>query len=270
MARLFQRSFRLTLGTHDVTGMHIRFKVEKSLKQEPNTASIEIWNLARETRESFEKANTIPIRLEVGYGSELDMIYLGEVRTATSVTTGPEIMSKFEAGDGEKKLGKARISIPLGPKTPADVALRAIAKTLGVGLGNMEGYAKKLASTGLALFPAGRVITGSSVQAMNDFCASAGLAWSVQDGNIQVIDKSRPLDGLAFSLTSNSGLIGSPSVDSKGVVNAQTLFIPGLRPGALLKIESNSVNGGYRAEKCTYSGDFAGQDWYITLEGRSY
>lgn len=270
MARLFQRAYRLTLGTHDVSGLHMRFRVEKSLKQEPNTASIEVWNLSRGTRESLEKAKSIPVRLEIGYGSELDMIYLGEVRTATSTTQGTNIISKLEAGDGEKQLQQARISVPMGPKTPADVALRAIAKTLGVGLGNVDGYAKKLASSGLALFPAGRVITGSSTQAMDDFCASAGLSWSVQDGKIQIIDKKKPLEGLAFLLASRSGLVGSPSVDSKGVVNAQTLFIPGLRPGALLKIESNAVNGGYRAEKCTYSGEFAGQEWYITIEGKAY
>ena len=87
---------------------------------------------------------------------------------------------------------------------------------------------------------------------------------------MQIIDKTKPLPGLAFELTPDSGLVGAPSVDSKGVVNAQTLLIPGLRPGSLCVFKSRSINGGYRIRKITYTGEFAGKEWYATLECTKY
>lgn len=270
MPLLYHRTYNLVLGTKDVTGLHIRFRVEKTLKSEPNTCSIDVINLAPETREALEKAKKIPVRLEAGYNDENEQIYLGEVRTATSVTEGPDIITHVEAGDGEKQIQSARISIPVGPKTPPDVALRAIARTLGVGLGNVEAVASKLARSGKAVFPMGRVITGNAARELTDFANSAGLEWSIQDGKLQFLDKGKALEGKAFELSSDSGLIGSPSVDSKGVVNAQTLFIAGLRPGVKVAFKSRSVHGGYRIQKCTYTGDFAGKDWYVEIEAKKY
>lgn len=268
--KLFRRTYALTLGTHDVTGLHIRFRVEKTLKTEPNTCSIDVYNLAPETRESLEKAKSIPVRLEAGYADENELIYLGEVRSATSVSEGPDIITHVEAGDGEKQIASARIAIPVGPKTPADVALRAIARTLGVGLGNVEVVAKRLAASGKAIFPAGRVITGNAARELTDFANSAGLEWSIQDGKLQFLDKGKALEGRAFLLSSDSGLIGSPSVDTKGIVNAQTLFIPGMRPGVKVVFDSHSVHGGYRVQKCIYTGDYAGKDWYVEVEAKKY
>jgi hypothetical protein len=270
MASLYRRTYNLTLGTQDVTGLHIRFRVEKTLKAAPNTCSIDVHNLAPETREALEKAKKIPVRLEAGYNDENEQIYLGEVRTATSVTEGSTITTHVESGDGEKQIQSSRISVPVGPKTPADVALRAIARTLGVGLGNIDAAAARLRTSGKALFPMGRVITGNTAQQLTDFCNSAGLEWSIQDGKLQFLDKGKALDGNAFELSSDSGLIGSPSVDSKGVVTAQSLFIAGMRPGVKVVFASRSVHGGYRVQKCTYTGDFAGNDWFVEIEAKKY
>src|SRR5678809_375027 len=110
MATLYRRTYNLVLGTKDVTGLHIRFRVEKTLKMEPNTCSIDIINLAPETREALEKATKIPVRLEAGYNDENEQIYLGEVRAATSVTEGPDIITHVESGDGEAAIQKGRIS----------------------------------------------------------------------------------------------------------------------------------------------------------------
>lgn len=270
MTTLFQRNYHLVLGIRDVTGLDVKFRVDKTLKSEPNTATIDIFNLAEETRLSLEKAKTIPVRLDVGYGNELMTIYLGQMRTATSVTDGPDIITHVESGDGEKQVGSNKASFAIGAGTPSDVVLTKLAESLGVGLGNVKSVAAKLKSAGKVMFPAGRVVTGNAARQLEDFCASAGLEFSIQDGNLQILDKNKALEGLAFELSSDSGLVGSPSVDTKGVVNAQTLFIPGLAPGRKLIFKSRHVNGGYRVEKCTYSGDTSpgAKEWYITIEGK--
>lgn len=266
MTQLFQRNYRLTVGTRDITGLDMRFRVEKSTASAPNTASIDVFGLSAEFREGLEKASKIPVKLEAGYGSELMLIYLGEMRHATTTTDGPEILTHIESGDGERQITTSRASVVIPPKTPADIALQQIANTLGVGLGNVSDMAAKLKASGKTLFPAGTVITGSASRALEGFCQSAGLEFSIQDGKLQILEKGKSLDALAFELSSDSGLVGSPTVDSKGNVTAQTLFIPGIRPGLPVVFRSRSVNGGYRIDKCTYTGDTAGNEWFIALE----
>lgn len=270
MARLYQRTYKLVLGTSEITEMHIRFRVEKSLKKEPNTSTISVFNLSPSLRESLEKAKTTPVRLEAGYGGENSLLFLGQVRSATSTTQGPDIITTVEGTDGETAIQGARVAISVPPKTSPKTILEQIAGGFGaaLGLGNVSAFADKI--QGQNLFPGGKVITGSASQAMDALTGSAGLSWSVQDGKLQVIDKKDPLDGLAFELTSDSGLVGSPSVDSKGVVNFQCLLMPNMRPGALAVFKTRSINGGYRLQKVTYTGDFAGQEWYVEGEATKF
>jgi hypothetical protein len=266
--KLFQRSYKLVLGTQDVTGLNIRFRVEKTLAKNPNVAQVDIFNLSQELRESLEKAKHIPVRLEAGYGDELMLIYLGTMRSATSVTDGPTITTHVESGDGEKEISSSRIAVPIGPGTPTDVVLKTIAAALGVGPGNVGDVAKQLAAEGVSLFPSGGVLSGNAAKKLSDLCDSVGREWSIQDGNIQILKKGQPKSNTAFFISPDSGLVGSPSVDSKGVVTAQTLFIPGIKPGATVVFESRSVNGGFRVDKCTYTGETTqgARDWFIEIE----
>ncbi len=262
MARLFQRSYRLVLGTSEYTNnLHITFNIEKSLSKTPNTATITAINLRPEVRETIEKNKHTPVKLEAGYGDDLHLVFLGEARSAYSETNGPDIITKIEGADGERQMQTARVALPVAPKTSPQSVLQSLAGLMGLGLGNTAG-------AGLTgnLFPTGKVYTGSAADAMTSLTASANKSWSVQDGKVQVIDKKAPLPGLVVELSSDSGLVGSPTVDSKGVVTATSLFLPNMKPGALIVFKTRSINGGYRLQKATYSGDYAGKDWYVKIE----
>ncbi len=264
MAQLYQRTYRLILGTRDVTGLHVRFKVEKSLKKDPNTCNITVFNLGPELRASLEKSKDTPIRLDAGYGGENTLLFLGRIRTATSTTEGPDIVTTIEGGDGEAQIQKSRVSVSIAPKTPANVIMNMLSSAFGLGAGNSAAFAEKIKDQ--PLFPGGTVFTGSASQAMDTITRAAGLSWSVQDGQIQVIHRKDPLEGLAFELSPDSGLVGSPSVDSKGVVNFQSLLMPNMRPGAKVSFKTRHIGGFYRLQKITFDGDFAGLAWYCTGE----
>ena len=253
--------------------MDVRFSVEKSLKPEPNTAEIQIWNLNPDHRSQLEepsdKSGTVPVSIEAGYADNTAQLFLGRLRTAFTVREGPDLITTLQSGDGEKEVGTKRINVSVSPGTPNDIILKQVIKALGVGLGNTDQVVAgvSFASIGL-LWASGTVLSGSAARQMVELTESFGLEWSIQDGAIQLLEKGKALAQLDVAITPNTGLIGSPSVDNEGIVTLQTLLIPEITPGRIITLESERLSGRYRVEKCSYNGDTAGGDWFIDVEAK--
>jgi len=270
---LFGRTYKIVVGTVDITGLRCAFTIRKTLKKEPNTCTIKVYNLSESTREELSESKVLGVSVEAGYKGDNSQLYLGQLRGASSEVEGSDITTVFSTGDGDKAIQSARLSIPLGPKTPNDVALLAIARTLGVGLGNVAQAAAKLKTSGVSLFPVGTLLTGNSAKNLTQFCRSAGLEWSIQDGKLQILDIGKALDVRPYVLDSESGLTGSPSLTHEAktgdkIVRAECLMLPGLRPGMRVMFNSRFVKGLYRVEECEYEGDSWGENWGIRLACR--
>lgn len=260
---LFGRVYKLTIDTYEVSELACSFVVKKTLKPEPNTIALRVYNLPPLVRGELQKQRKdgIPVRLEAGYeGTGLSLIYFGETRSAWSYLDGSDVVTELAAGDGEKAM-KQRVHVPLGPRTPPDVALDGIVRALGVKAGNVAAARQALRLRGKALFPAGGALVGSAARELSDFCRAAGLEWSVQDGALQILERGRTTPESAFLLSSATGLVGSPSAGNQGIVNAQTKLLPDLRPGRLVVFEATEVRGAYRVEEVEYEGDTHGESW---------
>jgi len=106
---------------------------------------------------------------------------------------------------------------------------------------------------------------------MDRVCASYGLEWSVQDGALQILERGTAIDGkTVVKLTPETGLKGSPSVDSKGVLQFECLLNPLLKPGCVVVVESMFVRGGFRLTDVKHEGDTSGGDWKTTAHGKVY
>lgn len=279
MTTLFRRAWRITVDTVEFTGLDVRFSIEKTLKLQPNTCELAIWNLNESHRAQLEqlapragaKATTgVPCRIEAGYEDALSLIWLGDLRTVETTREGSDWITTVSSGDGEKALQHARISVSYGPKTSLDVALRAMARALGVGEGNLSKVVAGLKQAGQSVYPAGKVLSGPVVRVLQDFARSADLEVSIQDGALQFTDRGKALAGTALKLSEATGLVESPSVDQKGVLHAKMLMIPDVRPGTLVVLEGARVKGNYRITKVEWTGDSAGTDWYIEIEAERY
>jgi hypothetical protein len=288
MTELFGRSYALVVGSLQVTDFHFRFRVEKSLKPEPNKCLIEIFNLSPEHRAELaeqapgkasatkKKGKTasqvtgrVPVRLEAGYGDSIDLIYFGDLRTVDSEISGADWITAIASGDGERAYRTARVNQSVGPKTPLDQTLRAVLKTLGLGEGNLNSVVKALQGGSVTL-ARGAVLSGPSARVLTDLCRSADLEWSIQDGAPVFVNLNQALAEKAIVLSPSTGLVGSPSVDGTGLMKCKSLIIPGLRCGRVVVVDAASVKGSYRLEKIVYDGDNSGDPWYAELEGRRY
>lgn len=268
--KLFKRKVRVVVSTIEITDLDMTFHVKKTLKPEPNTAEVTIFNLNPDHRSALEQLKVATVLIEAGYQDGTSTLFLGDLRTGVSTREGPDYVTKLSSGDGEKKIKKARAKVTMkkGVATPAKV-LEAVAKSLGVGAGNLKQALGQLSGI-TNHFSEGVVITGSSFREMNAICKSLGLIWSVQNGKLQILSARKALEGAAILLNKDTGLIGSPTVDNDGVATATMLLAPDVFPGRKLVLDSQRLKGQYRIESCDYSGDTHGQDWYIKLEAKRY
>lgn len=265
---LWIRKWRVVCGDLDVTDIDLSFEVGKTLKPDPNTCALTLYNLSPKSRDALSSPRAQNLLIEAGYADTTQrpgQIYLGPMRHAIHTIEGPDIVTRIESADSEKALGISRFKLAVGPKAPAQAVLQAIAKSLNVKLGNIAQASLKLAARGKVLFPVATAISGQTAKVMTDFCNSAGLEWSVQDGELQILDAGAALDTNPYILNAATGLIGSPSVDREGIVNCTTLILRGVRPGLRVILDSRFVKGVYRITEAQYSGETRGDAWYINL-----
>lgn len=292
--KLFDRVSRLVVGELDLSNLDMVFKCVKTIKPEPNTLDLSIYNLQESSRDylmgsggrfATQKKNISSslhgkgfagdkhvCRLEVGYSqADVHQIFLGEIRSCYSMVRGPDIITTLSTGDGDKAIQTSRCAVPHGPQIPLETALRAIVTTLGVGEGNLDLAISRLKTRGItSIYPRGGVAYGSSWKELQSFARSAELEISIQDGALMILDKGKPLEGKAIRIAPNSGLLESPSIDSDGTVTAKCFIIPQLRPGAKVAFDSLQVKGGYRILRCEWSGDTRSPDWFCTISCRKY
>lgn len=285
MAELSRRVWAVTVGTKigelavglKVTGLRVAFEIEKDLKAKPNRCVVRIWNLSREHRSALAqqkqvkgKVAGIPVRIEAGYkATGPTLLYSGDLRYAASTLEGSSWVTTIESGDGEYAKQNARIRQTFGPGTTADVAINATIKALGLSPGNSAIVSARLRASGIAKL--GRVVlSGSAWLHAVELCRAAGFDFSVQNGAVQLTDFTNPLAGKSVGLGPGSGLIGSPTVDHKGVLSATSLIQAGLDPGRLVVLDAPSVKGNFRVERTKYSGDSHGKEWYGEIEGARF
>lgn len=276
--RQFDRRATVTVDTIRFDSLDCAFKVRKTLKPEPNTLELTIWNLNEDHRNQLEAlaprgkgpaTKGIGCQIEAGYLEGTALIWSGDLRTAEVMFDGPDILTVLSSGDGEKAWQHAREHVAYGPKTPIQTAIRAMARSLGVGEGNLSQVAARMKIAGSAVFPTGKVVSGSVSRELVNLARSADLEVSIQDGALLFLDRGQAAEGQALVISSETGMIDSPTIDNEGVMRVRILMTPDFRVGHRVIVKSRRVNGAFRAEVGEWTGDRSGNDWYIDIEGRA-
>lgn len=269
-ADLQNRSIEVAVDNIALRGNRVTFHVERTAKPDPNVAEISIYNMTDDQRDHVSAVKAPLVRLAAGYQKDLTQIFYGDLIHVVHEVDGADIKTTLTTGDGIEAYRKARINISFGPKTKTETVIRALIKSLGVKRGNSDKFMTQL-RTGIKaqIFLSGTAMSGSASAELTALTRSAGLEWSIQDGNLQILDRNKALDKFAIKLTPRTGLIGSPSISNKGVCTGKCLIVPDMFPGRQVEIDSRFVKGRFRLEKVTYSGDTAGNDWYCGFEGKT-
>lgn len=286
--KLFGRKWSVQIDRTTFNDFAMSFSVVKTTKPEPNTCELSIFNLSGDARGALEgtpivkiasksgpakhQHKGIPVRIDAGYEDADSVIWQGDLRTVESEKSGTEWVTKLGSGDGEEAFQRSRINLSFGRATQISVVVQALAKAMGVGVGNLPLYLTRLlASPAAAQIGAhGLSISGSAATHLTYITQSVGIEWSVQDGVLQFTERGLPVLGQVVLVSPSSGMVEEPSLDNEGVLTTKMLMIPNVVPGSVIVVQSARINGNYRIEKATYEGDSSGQPWYVTVEAKPF
>lgn len=270
---LFVRKYVLTIGTLQISNLHITGSVKKNLKSEPNTAEFKVYNLSADHRKQIQSEGALTVQLEIGYDSGTSVVFLGDLRTSrpSEYDANGDIVSTIGGADGGKKHQTARVHVSHRKGTSTATVLQSLVTALGVLPGNSSAAIGQITSAGLGdRFTLGTVLSGSASREMSRILRSVGYTWSIQNGALQMLPLTKALSDTAILLEDFGPLIGSPSIDKDGVLTCKSLIIPDVFPGRYMVLNARDVKGQYRIQECNYDFDSEKDPWYITYKAKAY
>ncbi len=277
MGDVFDRKIRLKFSTTSpgvklpptIENLNIGFTVNRTLEKEPSTLEATVFNLSEETRRLMQQDARMIVTLEAGYGKNVHALFVGDLRSVRNRREPPVLATDIEAGDGERGAKNwARKWFPKG--TTVGKVFEYLAKTAGYGKGNIHRVININDERGLPnRLENGMHVRGYAVDELAELSKSRGIEFSVQDGEVQILEYGKAKEGVPVTLISPlTGLIGYPSVDNDGIMTLNHRLLPNVFPGSLVDVKSLFVTGRYRVLRALYSGSLFGEDFNIELEGK--
>ncbi|WAI85843.1 MULTISPECIES: phage protein [Achromobacter] len=298
MAR-FDRVYRLLVGKTGGQGLEIAppirmtFDIAKTAAEEPNDAKITVYNLAAQTRRTLEEPGLRCV-LYAGYAEEGGPLLMasGSIVYAYTRYDQPNVVTELTVKDGYIEVRDTAVSIGLGPGARASDIIRDIARQMGLPLLMADDAPDRRWEQGVSFYGAART-------ALHKVTQGTGLEWSIQNQQLQVVQRLGTTRRQAVVLAVDTGLLGQPertraaaSEKAKSKAKApgqdgaaapaatatpasgqqqrdgwkvKSLLLPTISPGDLVKLESRSVAAFQRAETVRHTGDSEGGDWQTEL-----
>lgn len=292
MSQLKQRDWKVRVAGLEFTDLDVDFEIKKSSRPEPNSCALTVYNLSEQSRRAIEELNLydpkkvkgsksptakrpvkqnvrapkvgrIRVEIEAGYkDSGRSLIFRGDLRRAITKHDGPDIVTSIEGEDGGRSVLSSRVNESFPPGTTREHVVRVCAEAMGVGLGNIRDVAHLLQTK----YSHGTVLTGQASAELAGVLRGAGIVHSIQNGVLVFRTAAIGLNRTAIIVNSDTGLVGSPQLDTNGALLVTTLMIPELAPESYILLDSLETTGIFRVVSCTYKGQTSGQDWYIVSE----
>lgn len=267
----------------DLADLRVAFQVVKGDLQTPNTASIRVYNLAPGTLERARKEFT-RVLLQAGYESNFGLIFSGTViQYRFWNENNTDGVFDIWASDGDEAYNYAVVNTALPADSSVKDMILACAKSMKEKGVSIESLQESMAGLPDKTLPGGQVMYGPAKKYLRQAAQDMGFSWSIQDGELRIIDDAGYLPGEAVELNFASGLLGSPEQTNNGV-KVKCLLNPRLRVGGRVKLNNQGIalarqdifmgaaalpsldrDGLYRVLKIEIKGDTRGNDWSMDL-----
>lgn len=261
-----------------IEDLRFTFSVEKSIDREPNKCEVAIYNLAPTTRVDL---STKPLKVLVlaGYDGNARYLFKGDLRFGYSKQDGTEWITTLQLADGDRAFRHAQVQKSYRKGSSVLNALRDVVGSMGLKLDTNVQVSDELKGG----FASGRALSGRSADELTSLLEPYGYTWSIQSGRMQILKDSETRAGEAFLIDEAAGMIGSPEYQVPDVNTAKNgqltkaakrgprlqvklLLWPELTPGAKVAVRSHAVDGNFRIERVTHSGDTKDGDWTTDIE----
>lgn len=221
----------------------IEFDITRNILTSANVCSIRIFNLSQVHRNAIlfnimDSGDYRSVQLAAGYGTNLPIIFTGNITQAWSVREGVNFITSIECFDG----GFAFANAQTNEVFPVNTTQRTMLESLAVSLPNVSvgaiGSFEGSLTRGVSL-------TGSTMDLLREL--SGGAAF-IDNGKIHILGDSECLPGEMLVINSQSGLLGTP-VREQTILNFDMLFEPRLTVGQQIQLDSSTgqnFNGFYK------------------------
>jgi hypothetical protein len=215
-----------------VKDLRISFEVNKTIGRTPNTALVKIYNLTQD-HESQIKGEFDEIVVNAGYQDGVAQIFRGTIRHTFGYRDGNDHITEIDAADGDKDLLKSRIHITLAANSSSMQIVDYIVSQFSTVT---KGYVVLKDTNRLR----GRVMSGSVKQVLDTIAAQSDAHWSIQDGILQIVPRGSTTPTEATVLRSDTGLLGAPEIDNKGI-KATCLLNPRIQCNGKVWLNNNDL-----------------------------
>lgn len=283
----------------DLSDMHFRFHVSASNEEQPNNASIRVYNLSDDTIKRITNRTPVEytaVELKAGYqNGAYGTIFAGTIkqyRRGRENATDTYFDILAASNDVEYNFGTLSDSVAAGS------SYEQVVQRISEGMGLTSPAVVPPTFAGVKL-SRGKVLWGMGRVFARNLANSQKVGWSIQRGKLTMIPLDSYLPGEIVVLTSSTGMIGIPEQTNEGI-RARCLLNPKLYIGGRMHIDNTSINtkgagggalvlpigqlaynqraqiempadisrdGYYMMYVIEHTGDTRGQEWYSDIIG---
>jgi hypothetical protein len=225
-----------------VSDLRVEFEVRKNIYRTPNTATINVFNLL-EANEHKIRDEFNDVRLFVGYRGipgistpQERLLFQGNIRFSYFYRDGLDHIAEIECGDGDKDYHSTIIdSYTLGKDATESMMVDHLIKQFTTTTkGHIKG--KNLKKSRVR----GKVYSGNARDIMDDIARNNDAHWSIQSGKLVMVPVDDVLPEEAIMVSSETGLLGAPEVNDKGIT-IKTMMDPRIEPNGKLWLQNNEL-----------------------------
>lgn len=271
-----------------IEGLRVTFDIRKDRKKQSNQAKVTIYNLSDNTRNNIREVSD-EVLVYAGYreGTGLELLFRGDIASVSHQVTAPDAITTLEAGDGEKATRSTVQSKSYDVGASAIKALEDMIEKLGIPVqGSKGGKRFKLSDRIKAKlkdipFLQGFAFDGAAATGIGKLTSRLGLEYSIQNGELKILEAGGFDDSEVPLITPDSGLIGSPErltqLEDENQPQAEkkppgwkvkSLLLSKVEPGGRLAIQSAAIPRAtaFRVERVQHQGDTHGNEFTTTVE----
>lgn len=244
------------------------FSFEKTDLETANIGKISIWNLSPDHIAELERTNCIA-SLRAGYGNRMPLLFSGLVVNVKTEEDGADRCTSIEVEDSLVNIRDSYISISYTGKCNCKKILDDVAGQMGVAI--QYSYNAEFVD-----IPNGYSYAGQARNVLTKICKTSNLAWSLQNGILQVKKPGDVMEPTAYSLSASSGLVNFPRRFSSTATDDSKKDNHGWEVDYLMncsigiddyvELQSERVNGFFRVQSVKIEGDTHGERWICTAK----
>lgn len=280
----FDRQYRLSIAPSGKEGFeigetdkdhpippHVSFSFDKSDLSTQNTGDLSVWNLSPEHLAILEQKDCL-CSLKAGYGDKLSLIFAGIVSFYTTSLDGADTKTDLEVVDNLISIRDTYISVSYN----GTVSWKTIISDTAGQMGVTPSYSYNATFVDVSN---GFSYVGLAKNILDKGCKCCGLSWSVQNGVLQIKKTGDVMSKEVYVLSKETGLLGIPArvavteesdtkksstestKDKKIGWDVEYLMNAAITVDDYVKLESRLVEGYFRVQSVSISGDNISGDW---------